>query len=358
MKQENEIRDLLMQIHSAKNNTVEFDEAGIIAEYTHKNTEKSSLAIKILTILGGFLATLAFLGFFMVAGLYKSGELTIIFGGIAVGSSIWLNKAYDRLIIDTFSISLFACGLFLIGIGADQLNLDENILPLIFFAIGICTLVITQNFIISFISILLIFGSVLWLIGMHHSYFFAHAYMLGVTAIMVYWFLGEAKIISADARLSKLYNPVRMGLVIAFIAGLCLLSLKEMFHVSLIYPWISSVIIITGVVYVVNAITKQLSINLVFDRLLMLGLCLVILGPTIMAPGISGSLLIILLCFLVNYKTGFALGVLSLISFVSLYYYDLGYSLLTKSWMMMATGLLFLLIYLFTYKKLGSNEKV
>jgi hypothetical protein len=358
MKQENEIRDLLVQIISAENSTVEFDEAGIIAEYLHKDAEKSSLAIKILTILGGFLATLAFLGFFMAAGLYKSGILTIIFGVISVGSSIWLNKAYDRLIIDTFSISLYACGLFLIGIGADQVNLDENILPLIFILIGLCTLAITQNFIISFISVLVIFGSLLWLIGIHHSYIAVHAYMLVATAIMVYWLLAEAKIISTVSKLSRLYNPVKMGLVIAFIAGLCLLSINEIFPVPVIYPWISSIITIAGLIYVVYMLCKQLSINVISERLLIYVMSLVILAPTIMAPGISGSLLIILLCFMVNYKTGFTLGILSLISFVSLYYYDLGYSLFTKSWMMMGTGLLFLIIYLFTYKKLKSNEKV
>ena len=63
MKLEHEIKALLGDIKASQTGEVSFDEAAIIAEYQHNAGERSSLAIKVLIIFGGFLATLAFLGF-------------------------------------------------------------------------------------------------------------------------------------------------------------------------------------------------------------------------------------------------------------------------------------------------------
>jgi len=82
------------------------------------------------------------------------------------------------------------------------------------------------------------------------------------------------------------------------------------------------------------------------------------LVSTIFSPSISGAMIIVLLSFLVNYKTGLAIGIISLIYFISQYYYDLNFTLLTKSIILFSSGIVFLLFYLFTTKKLNSNEKI
>ena len=130
----------------------------------------------------------------MIAGLYESGIGSLVFGVICIASAIWLNRAYEKLIIDTFSITLFASGFFLVGFGFNQLNVNENFLPLVFIVISICSLLITQNYIISFISILIINGSIIGLIDMHRLYPLMHAYAGLLTTIMVFWFLKKQKL--------------------------------------------------------------------------------------------------------------------------------------------------------------------
>ena len=83
-----------------------------------------------------------------------------------------------------------------------------------------------------------------------------------------------------------------------------------------------------------------------------------ILVSTIFSPSISGGIVIVLLSFLVNYKTGLAIGIISIIYFVSQYYYDLNFTLLTKSIILFVSGIMFLLFYLFTAKNLNTNEKI
>ena len=60
----------------------------------------------------------------------------------------------------------------------------------------------------------------------------------------------------------------------------------------------------------------------------------------------------------VNYKTGLVIGIISFIYFISQYYYDLNFTLLTKSIILFSSGIVFILFYLFTNKKLNTNEKI
>jgi uncharacterized membrane protein len=83
-----------------------------------------------------------------------------------------------------------------------------------------------------------------------------------------------------------------------------------------------------------------------------------VLLPTVFSPAISGAILLILLSFYVNYKTGLVLGVAAFLYFISQYYYDLNLTLLTKSILLFSSGVLFIALYLFTHKKLTTNEKV
>ena len=80
-------------------------------------------------------------------------------------------------------------------------------------------------------------------------------------------------------------------------------------------------------------------------------LSLLTLLTTILAPAISGSLLIVLLAFKVNYRTGFVMGLIALVYGIGQYYYDLQFTLLVKSIMLMASGALFLLFYFYLKNK-------
>jgi len=356
MKQETEINELINEIRAAEPGVIEFDQAAIHAEYQLMAGEKSSLAIKILTIFGGLLATMAMLGFFAIADIFESEISCMIFGVIFIAVSIGLNKITSKLIIDTFSTTLFASGLLLIGIAFDQFNFNQNILPIIFIVIGICSIILSQRYILSFISILLINGSILGWIEMHRQYPLIHVYVAVTTVVLVFWFLKEAKIISTGKKISKLYNPVRIGLTISYLIGL-FLTVKNVFYQQAISnTWISSVFTISASLFVVYTLCNVLQVTQMKNKFLIYLISLLVLASTALMPAISGSILIILLSFRVNFKTGLAIGILSFIYFVSQYYYDLSFSLLTKSYMLMATGVLFLLIYLFTYKKLQTNE--
>jgi hypothetical protein len=349
---------LLDSIRLSEGAKFECDENAIYEEYNTQGENKSSLAIKVLSIFGGFLATLTFLGFLAITGLYNSEFGLLVFGIGFIISAIGLNKAYDKLIIDTFSISIYLIGFALLAFGLSEMNVDENIIAILISLIALSSLIIAQSFILSFISVLAISGSFIFLIISNNLYNLIHLYVAINTLILAYLFLNEAKIISSNKRLTQLYNPIRIGLVISLLFGLFSIGKRHLIPISQSHIWLSSIVMILVIMYLVYSIIKINEIKTVKSKVMIYTLSALILISTIFSPSISGAIVIVLLSFLVNYKTGLAIGIISIIYFVSQYYYDLNFTLLTKSIILFVSGIMFLLLYLFTTKNLNTNEKI
>ena len=344
-------KTLLSSIRLSEGERFECDEKAILDAYVVQNENLSNLAIKILSIIGGFIAMLAFLGFLMLAGLYDSEFGLLIFGIIFIVTAIWLNKAYNKLIVDTFSVSLYVLGFTLLTFGLFEMDLSSNLIAVLVLLIALSSLFITQNFIISFISILTVSGSFLFLILFNQYYHLIHLYVALYTVALAFLFLKEAKLISLNTIISKLYNPLRIGLVFSLLFGLIILSNQFIIPISQNYLWISSIVIGLVVVYLVFTILKINEINALKSKVMIYALSAAILATTLFSPAILGAMIIILLSFLVNYKTGLVIGIISIIYFISQYYYDLSFTLLTKSIILFSSGILFLLLYLLTVKK-------
>ncbi|SEE43695.1 protein of unknown function [Tenacibaculum sp. MAR_2010_89] len=349
---------LLDNVRLSEGAKFECNENAIFEEYNTQEENKSSLVIKVLSVFGGFLASLAFLGFLAISGLYNSEFGLLIFGLGFIISAIWLNKVYDRLIIDTFSVSIYLIGFALFAFGLSEMKVDENIIALLISFIALSSLFISQNFILSFISVLVISSSLIFLIIYNNSYDLIHLYISINTLVVTYFFLNEAKIISSDNRLSMLYNPVRIGLVISLLFGLISVGKKHLIPISQSHIWLSSIVIILVTMYLVYTIVKINEIKTIKSKMMIYILSALILASTIFSPSISGGILIVLLSFLVNYKRGLAIGIISIIYFIAQYYYDLNFTLLTKSIILFISGIIFLLFYLFTIKNLNPNEKI
>ena len=283
---------LLDRIRLSEGAKFECNEKAILEEYHTQGENKSSLAIKILSIFGGFLATIAFLVFFAIAGLYNSELGLLLFGIAFIISAIWLNKAYDKLIIDTFSISIYVIGLALLAFGLTEMNVDENVIALLISLIALCSLVITQNFILSFISVLAISGSFLFLIISNGSYNLIHLYVAVNTLILTYVFLNEAKIISTNKKLAQLNNPIRIGLIISLLFGLVSIGKRHLVPISQDYIWLSSIALILVSMYLVYTILKINEISTFKTKGMIYTLSALILVSTIFSPSISGAIII------------------------------------------------------------------
>ena len=329
-------------------------EEALFEEYQKQEENKSTSVIKILTFLGIFLASLTFLGFLALVHLFDSEVSVLILGVCLLFFSVFLNKKYDELIINLFRISAYLIGGGLVIVGLFELHLEENMVIGLVIAAAVALLMATNNYIIAFISVIVVNGAMLVWIN-ENALDALNIYLSYNIFIMTFFFLNEAEIITYNAKASKLYDPIRVGLVVSFMFGL-IMSSSNYIHQNAI--WVSSVIIILTLLYVVHIILKINKIELLKHQIFVYLLTASILVPTIYSPSISGAILIILLSFLVNYKTSLVIGLGALIYFISLYYYDLSITLLAKSIILFSSGVLFIVFYLLINKKLNTNEKV
>ncbi|MBE8715131.1 DUF4401 domain-containing protein [Sphingobacterium hungaricum] len=354
MKTREEIDEILSTIQATSSRTLQFDEEAIYAEY-QRDKDDQSLSIKIMTILGGILACISFVGFILIAGLYDSEMGMLLFGGICLVASLLVSKSSDKIILDTIGISAFIIGFVLIGIGLSGMDVDKNLIILSILLTSLATFSLSRNYILTFLSTLVINGSILFFCILNDEVVLVQAYLSLLAAGIAFIFLNEAKCLAASPAISKRYEPVRIASLFSIICVSLFLSINGLEEIAQKYIIASSVFIIIVILYVMSIVLKKLSINDQSGKLTIYGLTILLLLPTLLYPAISGAFLMILLSFMVSYRTGFFLGIISFIYFIGQYYYDLNFTLLTKSILLFCSGILFLLLYYFTSKKSSKN---
>ncbi|SDJ56204.1 DUF4401 domain-containing protein [Chryseobacterium jejuense] len=358
MRNKENIKELMDHLHSASDREIRFDEEAIIAAYEEKSSNHQSLSIKILSVFGGIMACLAFLGFIFMVQVFDSQIGAGIFGIICIAGSSFISRISGKTIVDTLSVSFFITGFSLLGIA---LSTEGDIIYPIFIVLALCILFLVQSYILSFISVLIINGSLFAFAEINQAFALTCTIIILQAVFTTFLFLWEAKIITKSKVLSQLYDPVRTGMVFAFIFTLGFFGFKSFFRIEdgvYYYSLIPSVVIVIAILYVVSHLFKTLQVADTTYKILMYILTVLFLLPTLLTPTIPGAILIILLSFLVNYKTGFVLGIIALLTFIGRFYYDLNFTLLTKSILLFTSGILFLAIYFFTRKKLSAHEKI
>lgn len=358
MEKLNNIQTTLNQIQQEQGSLFTYNESKIIETYTVQEDNKGSMSIKILSILGGMLATLFFTGFLAIAGLYNSEIGMTVTGSLFVIAALGLNKWYPKTIIDTFCLSLYLVGLCMLGFGWSQMDGSQNSITALIAGIAILSLIIHQNYMLSFVAAVIAINSLLWLLHSNHWENWIHV-NIGLQALLFsYFFLNEAKILSSSQKLNKLYEPLKAGILISFLTVLGSISRKNYLDLDTFPIALSSIVFIPVLFYLVHLLLKTVEINMLKHKLLVYVCASAILIPLAFTPYILGALLIILICFKVNYKTGFVSGIIALIYFMSQFYYDLNLNLLHKSFLLFGSGMVFLLFYVFINSKNNINEKI
>ena len=357
MKNKAYITQLLDYFQYSQSDTMDFHAEAILSDY-QEGSSNQSLQIKLLSVFGGILASLAFLGFLGITGLYESGTGLLFFGIVFITGAVSIKRDQHNIIIDTVSVGIFIIGYLMLGVGLMQLRINHNLVWFFLMIIAIITLIFSDSYLQSFLSVLIINASMFTLIVSNEYYYLIHAAISLLTLLMSYCIVQEARLITIHNSVVQKYNPIRIGLVLSFLAGLFFIGKKDISPLAPHSIWLSSVIIIPMIMYMVSKIVAIVNITDTQTKTAVYMVATLIVLPTTLAPAIAGAMLLLLVSFMVNFKTGLVLGIVSLIYFIAQYYYDLNFTLLTKSIVLFSSGILFIALYLFTHKRLISNEKV
>lgn len=348
------IENILEHIGATKSD-FEYNQEHIKKTYQQEKNNDSSLILKILAFLGGNLATSFFITFLFFTGIYSSKAGLIVMGSLFLAMSVLINKIVKHAVIDTFTISVYLAGLTLLLLGFDLLKIDNNTIAIIAILIALGTLFVVPNYILSFTAILLFCSGVFALIIWNFAHF-EFLYVAINTLILSLLFLKEAHFLASNNRLSALYSPIKTGLLIWILIITVLLNIPDFWlfaipktqeqtanglTIELFSTAILSFISIYSAQYILNIYQLKTKQNLLWFYISI---------PFILIfnwylPNVSIAIIITFLSFIVRFKSGIVLGVISIIGFISKYYYDLEISLLNKSIILMLSGAVFIGAY-------------
>lgn len=356
MNKQTEIDQLVQALPSSLSETLIIDDEAMIAADASMQKQNMSTTLKIVSVIGGFLATLAFIGFVFIAGLYDSKIGLVILGLMLLAAAVLLHKMFQQIMIDTISISSFIFGCTLFSLGMSDLNVGDSLVAILLIVIGIATLLLIENYLLSFVSLVLVAGAALWLVAETEQPNLFYVYQLVMVIAMYLVYTNEAWFITGNKRIGSLFEPLLPALIVALAGGFIVTTTESLYKTS---PLLAPFPAVVCCILIMMLLQKVLSAHQIISSenhwKIYVAVALV-LAPTIMNPAIAGSLLIVLLSFSIHYKTGIGLGIVAFLYFISKYYYDLQFTLLTKSIILFASGIFFLMIYLLVSKNIKSNE--
>lgn len=353
MNNHQQLERIMNDLAELEGHSFEIDRQAIAAVY--QKDDDQSLAIKILSVLGGILAGLAFFGFVALTGLLNSHHSMVISGVISVMMTFIINKVFGSILFTTLSVTFYIVGYILLTLGLLEMQISNQIVSMIILVTGLLSLFAIRNYLLSFLSVLIIHFSILSLFFDQHDFEIISLYSSALILFLSYFILNEAKLITTYKHWMSLYQPMRIGLVISFLTILILYSRASFFEIPVQYIWPSSIVTLFSLIFLLSKVFYVMNIGEIKHRALIYFMSLCLLVPLLWSPAILGAILILLLSFYVNHKTGVVIGIMSLIFFIAQYYYDLNLDLLTKSILLMLSGLLFMILYFLSYKKWGHH---
>jgi hypothetical protein len=336
------IHSVLQAIQHEEGEGFTFDVTKIEEEAHWSSSLYTNLPIKLLTILGGFLATGFFLGFLMTAGLFDSRTAMLITSVVFLAGSEVLNRLRNDLLLESMSVSLNIIGYYLFAFGFTEIIQGDTALALAFASIAVVFILVSGSTVLLFFATLVFWGSLISLPLIHEVPELLYIHVGAMAAILTYLSLNEAKLISQHPRLNKLYAPLRIGLVFAFIGLLILLGHYNLPQEKFEHLWLASLLLIVALLFVLRRIMQDTGVTAIKTQLIVYTCCIAILVPTILTPSLAGALLIVLVSFYIGHNLSFIVGLLALGYFIILYYYNLDITLLDKSGILILTGCLFL----------------
>src|SRR5690606_38086521 len=114
--------------------------------------------------LGGILATLFVLVFLFLTGIYEHRIGMLVLGFIMGGVSTLVNSQYNQVIVGTISVSSYLIGFVFIGISLIELDKSEDFVSLTVFLLAVLSLLVTPGYLLSFVAVLMVNGSLLTLL--------------------------------------------------------------------------------------------------------------------------------------------------------------------------------------------------
>lgn len=311
--------------------------------------QKSNLSIQVLSILGGLLTAGFFIGFLVFIDATRSTTSCFIISTLLITTAVILSRTTSKPFLDAINITFYIAGCTLPFFTS---SLHEEMLYISFVGISIITFLLSKGFMLPLVSVILFNVSLFAEISELTSYNPLRIAIVPIFIIFLLLNLFEDQLLVRMPEQQAKYKPLHAGF---FVSTLFTLGGMSIFHddSELISPfiWIGFTVLIQQVTQTLKVKSRAIQC---YIYMMSLAVCLL----TLYAPYLSGSLLLIFICFHYGYRKEFAASILLFIYTVSKFYYDLSLTLLVKSALLFFTGILLIVTWYFITQKETKHGKI
>lgn len=346
----------LSSVMTSAGDTLQLNAAGWERAIKRMEARESSWIVKIVSVIGGIMATQFFLGFLLIGGITESPFALSIIGTCLIIGSLFALRNVDLLIADTIAICSYLTGFVLVALAQNLWKVSINQAAVILLVLALITLIFIRHTILAFFAFSIVIGCGLFLFFNHSLLAWVQVWPAALSIALVILYEKEARIIRFLRHMGSWYRPLLLVVALVFIGMLQLLGKRHLVQgIGEDFSYVS-ILLLLLFVRLVYQILPMFDVYERNQRIAITACVALIILPTLISPAIVGILLLLLLSFRAGDRWIWILSLVSLIVFMSEYYYDLDYTLLTKSYILMGTGAGFLLLYFFTRKKWTTHE--
>lgn len=314
--------------------------------------------MRLFSFVGAFFAASLFLGFMGIANLFNSsitmGAIGILF--LCFGS-ILSRKVIDNPIIEPFILAILIDGQIMILLALlDSLAMrDTENIAFVGLILQAILFIVCFSSIQRFLSVLLFSISLQFIIYKLSIFYIAPLLTIAIVFIFAYLHYRSPYFLYLERKNGSIYAPLTFGLLFSTLGLTAFSAINFDKEILLHNWWIATLGITATVLWLIIKISYENRWATNFTIALSLGIITVAL-PTFNSPGIILSFLIILVAFRFESRLTMVFGIVGLLFYISAFYYLLQYTLLTKSIVLMVSGLFYSGAFGIVYKYWPSEE--
>lgn len=320
------------------------------------DAESSPWYVKALVGIAAWIAAFFLGAFFGVAGLIDSTESMFIWGAILTVGAVVLKRLVRNSIFWgqlAFAFVLAGQGLLIGGFAWWNEDMSQMVTNTALFVIAleVVIFVLYPDALHRMLSVLAIVGALLVVLYDRELIEAIHAVTLLLAIGVVAVWQGEFRLLAS--RLASFKAPLGYGFALALF-GLCLFSLFSLLEVK--YWWLSAAVLALVLLYLAFTLLRELE-RPVFSPvgLWAIGAVALFCVPAYQTPGILAAVIVLVLGYWRGNVLLMGLATVFLLFFLSAYYYNLDITLLNKSYILMATGVVLLVARFVFHRVVGEQ---
>ncbi|WP_455365544.1 DUF4401 domain-containing protein [Kaarinaea lacus] len=322
--------------------------------------------VRIMVGFSAWLASWMLIGFVVGAAIVESEQATLILGVILVVGAVVGRCVSDNDFITQVALAVSLAGEALIVFGVAQMSDSIEITVLSFIGLELVLVAFYPDIVHRFLSAASIIVALTILLFQWKALDWVHLIVIAFAIFFVVLVHAEEQFLARGQ--SRLLAPVKWGVLFGQLGVLMLSTIYIVPELSRSIelfpnPWISSIGLGLLLLYLVYQLINSVDFNFSpANTAAVYASCLVVVVASVMVPGLIMALILLLLGFVKADRVLMGVAIGFFVVFLTAFFYGIELTLLMKSIVLIATGLVLLAgryglkFYLAAQKEIALNE--